>query len=111
MWTETGVSDIVAVLKRFRFQVRELLPEETVSGKPGFEAVYFNHVTIRYDGDLYVDNEPLETPHGEFNINSHEDIVWLTTNFPMIVNEKLGKHVLKEDDAQTDSNGTPMTGC
>lgn len=90
MMTETGVSDIVAVLKRFKFQVRELPPEETVSGVPGFSAVYAGKVTIRYDGDLYLDNEPLLTPFGPFDIHEHDCIKWLTQNFQQIVNHKLG---------------------
>jgi hypothetical protein len=92
MWTDTGVSDIVAVLKRFKFQVRELPPEETVSGNPGFEAVYATRITIRFDGDLYIDGEPLLTPMGEFDINSHESVMWLTTHFQEIVNDRLAPH-------------------
>jgi hypothetical protein len=90
MWTDTGVPDIVSVLKRFKFQVRELPPEETVSGKPGFEAIYAARVVIRFDGDLYLDGEPLETPFGPFDINSHDSVHWLIHHFQQIVNTKLG---------------------
>lgn len=76
---ETGLSDLIQELKRYNFDVRELNPEETVSGLAGFQAIK-NGVTIRYDGDLYVNNEPLQTPWGQFDIHIQEHIVWFLTN-------------------------------
>jgi hypothetical protein len=80
MLTSTGLSDIVAELRRFRFQVQELAPEDTVSGKPGFQATRAG-VTFRYDGTLYMNNEPVETPLGEFDISLHEMVHWFLNNF------------------------------
>ena len=81
---DNGLSDIIADLKRYNFDVKELNPEDTVSGRAGFVAVK-NGVTIRYDGGLYVNNEVLETPYGEFDIAIAEHVTWFLTNQDTIV--------------------------
>lgn len=88
---DNGLSDIIQELKRFNFDVREMNPEETVSERAGFEAVK-NGVTLRYDGTLYVNNEPLETPWGEFDIAIQDHVTWFLENQDRIVTHLASKY-------------------
>lgn len=81
---DNGLSDIIQELKRYNFDIRELNPEDTTSGRAGFVAVK-NGVTVHYDGDLYINNEPVRTPWGDFDINIADHVQWFNSNQDAIV--------------------------
>lgn len=91
MYTETGLSDIVTALRHFHFQVTEMSDDETVSGQPGFSASRAGLV-FRYDGELYCNNEPVETPYGNFDITSQEIVQWFVENFDRIAKYHTGEN-------------------
>jgi len=83
---ETGFSDIVQELKRFNYDVKETNPEENVSGMAGFRAVR-NGVTVTYDGGLYINNEPVQTPWGIFELSLQEHVHWFLEHFHALVKD------------------------
>ena len=84
-----ALSYMIRVLKRYRFNVSELGPDQTVSGQQGFTSTRDHLITLNYDGRLLLNNEPVLVPRGpttesEFEIDSPDDLRWFQDHIDMI---------------------------